>query len=58
MMLPHDSTDRSAFVLALAGGRIVRASERGMGPTLAWRPRSVSAYAVEGGVCDVGSAIE
>lgn len=47
-----------AFVLALTGGRIVRERSRGMSPTLAWRLRGTPTYAVEGGVYDVGSAIE
>jgi glycerol kinase len=47
-----------AFALAVTGGEIVRAPDRGMLPTVAWRRDGVTTYAVDGGVYDVGSAVD
>ncbi|MFL5338453.1 MAG: FGGY family carbohydrate kinase [Geminicoccaceae bacterium] len=47
-----------AFALALTGGEIVRAPERGLLPTVAWRIGEDTVRAVDGGVYDAGSAVE
>jgi glycerol kinase len=47
-----------AFVLAVTGGDIVRAPERGLLPTVAWQIGAERHYAVDGGVYNAGSAIE
>jgi glycerol kinase len=47
-----------AFALAVTEKTIVRASDRGLVPTLAWSIGAGPVYAVEGGVYDAGSAIE
>ena len=43
-----------AFALALTGPEIVRAPERGLLPTVAWRIGDDTAHAVDGGVYDAG----
>ena len=47
-----------AFALAVTGDDIVRAPEKGMLPTVAWRSGGRTTYAVEGGVYDAGTAVE
>ena len=47
-----------AFALALSGEEIVRAPERGLLPTVAWRIGEVTERAVDGGVYDAGAAVE
>ena len=47
-----------AFALALTGSAIVRAPERGLLPTIAWRIGGDTVRAVDGGVYDAGSAVE
>jgi glycerol kinase len=47
-----------AFALALTGPEIVRAPERGLLPTIAWRIGEDTARAVDGGVYDAGAAVE
>jgi glycerol kinase len=47
-----------AFALALTGGEIVRAPERGLLPTVAWRIGEATERAVDGGVYDAGAAVE
>jgi glycerol kinase len=47
-----------AFALALTGPEIVRAPERGLLPTVAWRIGAETAHAVDGGVYDAGAAVE
>ncbi|WP_293862021.1 FGGY family carbohydrate kinase [uncultured Alsobacter sp.] len=47
-----------AFALAVTGAEIVRAPEKGMLPTVAWRKAGTTTYAVDGGVYDVGSAVD
>jgi glycerol kinase len=47
-----------AFALALTGEEIVRAPERGLLPTVAWRIGEVTERAVDGGVYDAGAAVE
>ena len=47
-----------AFALALTGAEIVRAPERGLLPTVAWRIGAETVRAVDGGVYDAGSAVE
>ncbi|SFI48785.1 glycerol kinase [Bosea sp. OK403] len=47
-----------AFVLTVTGDEIVRAPDRGMLPTVAWRHGGRATYAVDGGVYDAGSAID
>ena len=47
-----------AFALAVTGAEIVRAPERGLLPTVAWRTAPRRVYAVDGGVYDAGAAVE
>ena len=47
-----------AFALALTGPEIVRAPERGLLPTVAWRIGEDTVRAVDGGVYDAGAAVE
>jgi glycerol kinase len=49
-----------AFALAVTGGTIVRAPERGLLPTVAWQIGAGErpTYAVDGGVYDAGAAVE
>ncbi len=47
-----------AFALAVTGAEIVRAPERGLLPTVAWRHGAETVYAVDGGVYDAGAAVE
>ena len=47
-----------AFALAVTGGDILRAPERGLLPTIAWADRDGTTFAVDGGVYDAGSAVE
>ena len=47
-----------AFALAITGAEIVRAPERGLLPTVAWRIGEETVHAVDGGVYDAGSAVE
>lgn len=47
-----------AFALAVTGGEIVRAAERGLLPTVAWSIGGETVYAVDGGVYDAGSAVD
>ena len=47
-----------AFALALTGQEIVRAPERGLLPTVAWRIGDLTERAVDGGVYDAGAAVE
>jgi glycerol kinase len=47
-----------AFALAVTGKDIIRAPEKGMLPTVAWRKGGTTTYAVDGGVYDVGSAVD
>jgi glycerol kinase len=48
-----------AFVLAVTGKRVVRASERGLVPTVAWQIGGEEAiFALDGGVYDAGAAVE
>ena len=47
-----------AFVLAVTGGDILRAPERGLLPTVAWQIGEERHYAVDGGVYNAGSAVE
>jgi glycerol kinase len=47
-----------AFALVVTGSRIVRSSELGLLPTVAWRTPSETVYAVDGGVYDAGSVVE
>ena len=47
-----------AFALAITGPDIVRAPERGLLPTVAWRIGTETAHAVDGGVYDAGAAVE
>ena len=47
-----------AFALAVTGAEIVRAPERGLLPTVAWRHDGTTTYAVDGGVYDAGAAVE
>lgn len=47
-----------AFVLAVTGGDIMRAPERGLLPTVAWQIGAERHYAVDGGVYNAGSAVE
>ena len=47
-----------AFALALTGAETVRAPERGLLPTVAWRIGEATERAVDGGVYDAGAAVE
>lgn len=47
-----------AFALAVTGGDILRAPERGLLPTIAWADGDGTTFAVDGGVYDAGSAVE
>ena len=47
-----------AFALAITGAEIVRAPERGLLPTVAWRIGGQTVHAVDGGVYDAGAAVE
>jgi glycerol kinase len=47
-----------AFALALTGAEIVRAPERGLLPTVAWRIGQETVHALDGGVYDAGAAVE
>ena len=47
-----------AFALAITGDAIIRAPERGLLPTVAWRLAGQTTYAVDGGVYDAGSALD
>jgi glycerol kinase len=47
-----------AFALAITGDAIIRAPERGLLPTVAWRAAGQTTYAVDGGVYDAGSALD
>ena len=47
-----------AFALAVTGAEIVRAPERGLLPTVAWRIGGETVHAVDGGVYDAGAAVE
>ena len=47
-----------AFALAVTGSEIVRAPDKGMLPTVAWRRGGQTTYAVDGGVYDAGAAVD
>lgn len=47
-----------AFALAVTGSSILRAPEKGLLPTIAWANQDETAYALDGGVYDAGSAVE
>lgn len=47
-----------AFALTLTGSDIVRAHERGLLPTVAWKIGNEITYALDGGVYDASSAVE
>ena len=47
-----------AFALAVTGPDIIRAPDRGLLPTVAWRVDDRATFAVEGGVYDAGAAVE
>lgn len=47
-----------AFALALTGETIVRGSQSGLLPTVAWKTPGETVYAVDGGIYDAGSVME
>lgn len=47
-----------AFALAVTGADIVRAPDKGLLPTVAWRIGAETTFAVDGGVYDAGAAVE
>ncbi len=47
-----------AFALAVTGGEIAHAPEKGLLPTVAWAIDGQMTYAVDGGVYDAGAAVE